>query len=217
MFRDKAPDGLTTRLHGAGLPTRVGTTTSWYFADHTDVDASFLDGYPPRVGDLLVSKNGFSLGELYSVTKVYDNGNVDTFWTGIVLQYHSDTGWFNVGDPGAAPFDNGWQAYGGGYLGPRYRRENGIVRVEGLAKLGVMNTSIFTLPVNFRPGGDLVMGVVMGIFNTGAATTGTAHTHPMNQYGGRVNVQANGQIVQQGAATNNFISLTGINFAVSVQ
>lgn len=57
-----------------------------------------------------------------------------------------DTGWL------APSYQNGWVDYGaGGYSPVEYRRRDGITYIEGLAKNGTVNSTIFTLPVGFRP------------------------------------------------------------------
>lgn len=83
-FRDKAKDG-TVRLTGGLLATRIGTTPTWAFGGKTDVTADFADGFPPRIGDLLVSENLFSMGQIYYITKVYPSGNVDLEETGVTF------------------------------------------------------------------------------------------------------------------------------------
>lgn len=53
---------------------------------------------------------------------------------------------------------NGWVPFGvAGYINPRYRKINGIVYVQGLAKSGATapGTVIFNLPAGFRPSGKL--------------------------------------------------------------
>lgn len=51
---------------------------------------------------------------------------------------------------------NSWANYGSGYTTARYKRENGLVMVEGLIKSGTLGSAgIFTLPVGYRPDSTL--------------------------------------------------------------
>jgi len=63
-----------------------GTTTAWHFADSTDVPVSFPGGEPPVVGDMLISTNGFSVGQVYYVTAVTGPSNADIGNTGVTLK-----------------------------------------------------------------------------------------------------------------------------------
>ena len=60
-----------------GVGTRWGTTTTWHFADSTNVPVAFADGKQPRVGDLVVSTNGSSYGEVYPITAVTGSNLAD--------------------------------------------------------------------------------------------------------------------------------------------
>ena len=212
MFRDKAKDG-TTRLTGGVPGVRIGQTPTWWFGDSTDVVATFPDGKPANIGDILISTNGISQGDVYQVTKVYPSGNVDLIPTNNRWQSYLDTGWILVGATGAAAFQNSWTAYAGTPYGqPKYRRKNGIVYLDGLFKGGTLNSVLFTLPAGFRPNERLVMASVMSSINTGAASTGTAHTHPNAQLAGRVDITPDGNFAQVGATTTAFLSMAGMSF-----
>lgn len=163
MFRDVTKDG-TTRLHGAGMPTRLGTTPTWAFVSTTNIPASFADGYPARVGDLLISTNGIAKGEIYYVKKVYENGNVDVGVSGQTIQMKEDTGWLNVGTVNQPAYAAGWTSIATGandWGPPAFRKMNGVVYLRGLVKYsaalaaGQMSVPIFTLPNGFRPGSSL--------------------------------------------------------------
>lgn len=75
-----------------------------------------------------------------------------------------DTGWIYLGNPGAPAYQNGMTSYaltaaGGGHHGmPRFRRIGDIVYMEGLVgSVPAANyTTIFNLPVGFRPDGDII-------------------------------------------------------------
>jgi hypothetical protein len=59
--------------------------------------------------------------------------------------------WHVVGAGGEPAFQNSWVNFGSGFQGARFRRENGVVRIEGLVKSGTSNTAVFTLPAEYRP------------------------------------------------------------------
>lgn len=58
----------------------------------------------------------------------------------------ADTGWISVAS--TVGFQNGWVDYDARTV--RYRRLNGVVYIEGLAKNGTAGSTIFTLPQGFR-------------------------------------------------------------------
>lgn len=123
----------------------------------------------------------------------------------------SDTGWLTP------ILVNSWQNYGTPYAGAAYRKVNGVVHVQGMVKTGDIGVAIFTLPAGCRPAGDLMFAAPVHIVNdtSGAASAGTAHTHPLpiNDIAGRVTVQADGDVIFHTVdATTNYVSLSGISF-----
>lgn len=75
----------------------------------------------------------------------------------------SDTGWIEVGSGGAAPnFTNSWANGGGDYANVRFRKVGGIVFVDGYATTGANGTSVFTLPVGFRPSSSMIVAISSG-------------------------------------------------------
>lgn len=74
-----------------------------------------------------------------------------------------DTGLVPVGTSTpweAVTYQNGWSDYSSSWQGVRYRRTaEHLVIIQGLAGAGTQSsgTPIFTLPVGFRPGNDLLM------------------------------------------------------------
>lgn len=70
-------------------------------------------------------------------------------------------GWHEVGDVGEPAFSGTWANFDGGYQTLRYRKAGDIVRVEGLVKNGVLGTTVFVLPVGYRPIARHVFPVVI--------------------------------------------------------
>lgn len=67
-----------------------------------------------------------------------------------------DSGWIVIGDIGAPAFVGG-SPYGGAFGVPRFRRIGDVVYMEGLvANPPTPYNTIFTLPVGFRPDGDII-------------------------------------------------------------
>lgn len=65
-----------------------------------------------------------------------------------------DTGWIEVGgtDEIAPPFENGWGNVGGTLAKLAfYMASDGEIRMRGHFVGGAVNTTIFTLPVGYRP------------------------------------------------------------------
>lgn len=122
-----------------------------------------------------------------------------------------DTGWI------APSLTNSWANYGSVYANAAYMRRNGIVHLRGMVKDGTDNAAIFTLPAGFRPANTHIF-VGMGIQvneTTGAASAGTAHTHPIpiGPAAYRIDVNnAGGVIKNESIGANGWISLANISF-----
>jgi hypothetical protein len=71
-----------------------------------------------------------------------------------------------VGTPGAAPFQNKWQAPAptDHQAAPGYEKDaSGIVHLRGEARYpGASDTTIFTLPPGYRPAGEAIIPVAVG-------------------------------------------------------
>lgn len=61
--------------------------------------------------------------------------------------------WIYVGTAGAPAFQNSWTVpYPGVWNAPAFWKDSsGVVRLGGLISGGILNTTMFTLPVGFRP------------------------------------------------------------------
>lgn len=96
---------------------------------------------------------------------------------------------------------NGWVDFGGGvFAEAAYTKDAlGWVHLRGLVKSGTINTTIFTLPVGFRPAQQC-------IFATAAANAANVYQ--------RLDVTAGGIVRQDSAAagTNVYQSLEGVRF-----
>jgi hypothetical protein len=99
----------------------------------------------------------------------------------------------------APTYQNGWGTYGNGYSTPAYRKEGGIVRLEGMISGGTVSTTstgvMFTLPVGFRP---TPTGVKLHTVTSGGGL-------------GRVDLAADGS-VKAYLGNNSWFSLEGISF-----
>lgn len=141
----------------SGQGTRWGFTTTWAFADTTNVDCTMADSGKPRVGDLVISTNGFSYGAVHRITAVYGTGpwTIDIDGTTLYVMNGVDTGWQSPS------FASGWADYGGGFHTCQYRRINDMLYLKGLLKRTGANvgslTTIYTLPSGSRPVGACAM------------------------------------------------------------
>ncbi len=61
------------------------------------------------------------------------------------------SGWHLVGGVGEPAFQNSWGNLGAGFQPVRFRRQGDEVTIEGVAAGGGLGTTVFTLPVGYRP------------------------------------------------------------------
>ena len=156
----------------------------------------------------------------------------------------ADTGWTSVLAAGAGDgrFTNSWVNYGSGYETARYRKIGNQVFIEGLVANGTAGSSVFTLPVGYRPLTNklrtgLVYQVLTGtnvntgnnftdganITNTGNQTAGTAHVHPhahqhqvnltLTNFGWRIDINTAGQVIVASAYSNLYAAI-GVSFFI---
>lgn len=124
-------------------------------------------------------------------------------------------------------FAANFEAYGGGYFAPAYRIEGDTVKLRGLIRTTVARAAgsdipLLTIPAIARPlSHDLQLGMSSAADSgtTGAASTGTAHTHPITlsrQIGTRIRIDSNGTlsitISSMAISNNGFISLSSISW-----
>lgn len=113
----------------------------------------------------------------------------------------------------AATLVNSWENYGGIYAPTGYKREDGKVQLRGLVRLGTIASPIFNLPAGFRPEYDSIFTGITSAITSGAASTGTAHTHSIPILGARIDITSGGDVrVANSLASNGYISLEGIIF-----
>ena len=102
---------------------------------------------------------------------------------------------------------NSWVNFGGTWATAGYAKDDqGVVRLKGLLKDGItaLGTSIFKLPVGYRPSEDRVFSV--------ATFNGVSLIHA------RVDVASNGDVktgVQDNNVQNTWLSLEGISFVAA--
>jgi hypothetical protein len=111
---------------------------------------------------------------------------------------------------------NGWIDYDAGWHPAEYKRDNGIVYIQGLVKAGTIATTIFTLPAGYRPApisNGLIFSGIVSATTSGGASTGTAHTHNIPVPSTRIDVLANGNVtLLNSLASNSYVSLSGVSF-----
>lgn len=94
----------------------------------------------------------------------------------------------------AVTYQNSWVTYDVTYPPAGYYKDSlGVVHLRGMVKSGTINTSIFTLPVGYRPAFRLLF------VNISASALG------------RLDINTSGTVVQV-TGTNTWVSLEGIAF-----
>lgn len=125
--------------------------------------------------------------------------------------------WFTVGDTGV-PFQNSWVNYDTIWAAAAYRKIGNAVYLRGLVRSGSVPSVIFTLPVGFRPLKNEAFPAVISTLNvvTGAASAGTAHTHPLAiESVTRLDVTTSGNVqITNPDVFNSYLSLSGVSFFI---
>lgn len=128
--------------------------------------------------------------------------------------------WYYIGAAGQPPFGSGVSNFAGSYQTVRYRKDKGVVRLDGLAKIttGASGMTLFTLPPNYAP----TRGTLLFNTNVNARSSveaaGTSHYHDLFGIGGRIDIQTTGAVnfaAPSGyVAPNTHLTLTGITFSI---
>jgi hypothetical protein len=120
----------------------------------------------------------------------FDSNNFTVSFGTVSLK---DNFWTTVFDP---QMSNGWIKYSSSWPTLQYRKEaDGSVRLRGLIRGGTIGTTIYTLPVGYRPALDETWAVASD------TSSGT----------GRVSISSSGTIVAR-SGSNSFFSLSGVVF-----
>lgn len=117
---------------------------------------------------------------------------------------HGDTGWINDG----IAYNTNWSDWGG--TNPvLYRIKGGVLHWNGLVRRdaglsgGAAAFTMLTVPAGARPDFQRIAACMSSLTGaTGAASTGTAHTHPL------VDSATMGPMVRVTVATNGNIGIT---------
>lgn len=87
-----------------------------------------------------------------------------------------------VGAPGEPAFQNSWTNFGGANPAAAFRKyPDGTVRIRGMVKTGASGTTVFTLPVGYRPLTDHAV-VTLAATASGYLTVFTNGTVVLNNY-----------------------------------
>lgn len=159
-------------------------------------------GYQPSLGDIYPGMTGYlnysSYGILAAGTQF--RTNTGNSWKNIDAMYYPGS----AGTWSSISLQNSWVNYGGAsYSTAQYTKSSDkIVTVRGLIKNGTTtkNTTIFTLPVGYRPTKSLV-------FMTAGSNPG--------EIPARIDILSDGIVrvaTENGAIGNTFLSLAGISF-----
>lgn len=108
---------------------------------------------------------------------------------------------------------NSWVNFASGWAVAGYKKENGLVMTKGLIKNGTLNTSIFTLPVEYRPGETRMFLASAFALNSGGIASGsaTAHTHNVGPTAWRLGIYDTGAVQlgnpSTGTMLNDYVSI----------
>lgn len=156
--------------------------------------SSYANTLYPDLAAVLENKYGGVVGTSFAVPNMEANGGMDSGWIPVTFQ-------------------NSWIDYGADYATAAYRRVGSKVMFRGLVKSGTVGTTMFTLPYGFRiANGWAIFSGVNNTKNTGAASTGTAHTHPITDAAWRINVNSNGTVGHGAGGANGYVDLSQIEF-----
>lgn len=147
-------------------PSVVGTTTAlnYPFAGASGTLEVYWEPSNAQVHQIWYDRSGTMFSRWW-------NGSVWSSWEG-------DTGWVSLTNA------TGWNDFSGNDL--EVRRIGKSVRCRGRAErtgadlVGTATSTMATIPAGYRPNRVLVQsGMTNGDIVTGAASAGTAHTHPI--------------------------------------
>lgn len=95
-----------------------------------------------------------------------------------------------------ATYTNSWVSFGAPYAAASYRKDGqGFVHLRGAAKTGAVGSSIFTLPVGYRPGANEAF-----------------HTDSSVASGTSLIISTTGTVAPQTTGASSFCSLSAITF-----
>lgn len=162
-------------------------------------DSAFVTGTGTRTFMISWGVNGVALSPVASIYGVQPGTG------GSIADLPAAESWHGL----SSLYVNGWTDFGSGYEPGRYRLEpmaGGVVRLDGMLKPGsyTNNTTLFTLPVGYRP---IAKHRFVCQADSGATTTDTYY---------ELDITTGGVVTLQNIhnTTPGFLELTGITFPV---
>lgn len=199
-------------------------TTPGSYSQSSTVEAAAGTNYPPPkiAGMLTVTSNGSNM-----IWQKYHTYNGTSYGNGIWTRTSYNGTWSSwSGTRGGIWQDlsltSDWVPYnavGGTYQQPQYRVDGNVFRLRGLAKKTTAISAASTIAnvgTTYAPLANEIFGCVTSqTVTSGAASAGTAHTHTLTNYTGRVDVSTAGVISLQASAlaplgANGWVSLDGM-------
>jgi len=125
------------------------------------------------------------------------NDSTDSYlWQEELAKFLSIEDWHEVGATGEPAFQNSWVNFGSPYTTAAFYKDSfNRIHLKGVVKSGTVDTTIFTLPVGYRPAKE-------GIFSA----NGGGITHV------RLDISTTGGVGTISSSINSDISLDGISF-----
>lgn len=139
-------------------------------------------------------------GEIITSSKVNENfagiaNGTDIADESILPRHLANDTWHEVGDPNEPAYQNGWVEYNTTYGGASFRKDvQGFVHLRGLIKNGTLNSTMFTLPVGYRPAKHIIIAV------------------QTNSVGNRLDIRLDGTVRMDSGGSNAWVSLSNAVF-----
>lgn len=215
---------IVTEL-GNAVNLNTITIPGLYSQSHT-AEAAAGTNYPPplQAGMLTVTSNGSNMiwqrYHIYNGTDYAGGVWTRTSYNGTWGAWTGTRGglWQTLG------LTSDWVSYnavGGTYQIPQYKVDGNTFRLRGMAKKTTAvsaSSQIASVGATYAPPTALIFVVCSSLgLTSGAASAGTAHTHPVPNWAARIDVSATGVITLVASATyslgaNGWVSLDGISW-----
>ena len=160
---------LSTNLRDLNVQIMLSTDgtddNSWMIVDYEAASAVFygITIYQTD-SDTIIVQTGLNGIVFLDANGVGDAADTDSWYYRIIIrkaedrvlriiEQGSDDPWHEIGDPGEPAFQNSWANTGGGDVPARFKKLGNIVYVQAQVDTGTYTdgTTIFTLPVTYRP------------------------------------------------------------------
>lgn len=212
---DQSQFQIRHRLQGAGSWTTGSVVTSsaksWNLPANTYTNGNVIEWQVTTKGaDATWSPWSASAFVTAFVTKlIVPRWNVGMGEMQVDVAGHD---WIVVGSGGSAPaFQGTWINYGAPYRSASFCRRAGFTVLGGLVKSGAAGSTIFTLPVGYRPAASIIVDAIVNAVTDGSVA--------VNDIAIRLNIGSDGTVTHYTTgmtASTGYVSLEGIMFVAEL-